>query len=239
MILVDNRVGSKELLGMFPPGRARLARLEFADFAFTGNGPCGLPWLVGVERKTIDDLVNCIASGRLSGSQLEGLVNGYNTVHLVVEGMFKADVDGRLVKWARGKWNSLQGNRVFMLWDVLLFLHTLENVVGVKVWRTMNRAETVDWVVGLHQWWTVKEWEEHHGHEQPHTGNSVEIARHSFERRVAAQLKGVGWERAKEIAGMGVSVGQMVGMEEKEWEGVKGIGKVLAKSIVKELWGIK
>jgi ERCC4-type nuclease len=213
--------------------------LEYGDFAFEGNGPDGVPWLVGIERKTIGDLCNCIGSGRMSGNQLEGLVNGYNTVYVVVEGRFKADEQGVLVTWGFGAWKKPSHGRQFMLRDVFLFLHTLENVVGLKTWRTGTKEETVDWIMSLHQWWTVKEWDEHHGHQQPHTNLSPDLAPHTFERRVAAQLKGVGWARAKEIAGTGACMAEMVGWEEKEWREIEGIGEVLSRSIVKELRGIK
>lgn len=239
MILVDNRSGSKELHPLFPQGKAKLTRLEYGDFAFLGNGPEETPWLVGIERKTIGDLTNCIASGRMSGNQLEGLVNGYNTVYIVVEGRFKADDLGVLVTWGFGKWKRQSHGRQFMLRDVFLFLHTLENVVGLKTWRTGDKKETVDWILSLHQWWTVKEWEEHHGHQQPHTGLSPDLMPHSFERRVAAQLKGVGWGRAKAIADTGASINEMVAWDERNWMDIEGIGEVLSESIVRELRGVK
>ncbi len=248
MILVDNRSGSKELLSLFPRGKARLTHLEYADFAFTGNGPEGTPWLVGIERKTISDLTNCIASGRMSGNQLEGLVNSYNTVYVVVEGRFKADDEGVLVTWGFGKWKRPSHGRQFMLQDVFLFLHTLENVVGLKTWRTGDKKETVDWIMSLHQWWTVKEWEEHHGHQQPHTDLSPAFVKASFERRVAAQLDGVGWIKAKAIESTRVCVAEWGDWDVDEWSAItwqdeKGklhhIGDILAKSIVEELRGLK
>jgi ERCC4-type nuclease len=239
MILVDNRSGSKELYPLFPSGKAKLTRLEFGDFAFTGNGPEGIPWLVGIERKTIGDLVACIGSGRMSGNQLEGLVNGYNTVYVVVEGRFKADDEGVLVTWGFGKWKRPSHGRQFMLRDVFLFLHTLENVVGLKTWRTGDKRETVDWIMSLYQWWTVKEWEEHHGHQQPHTDLSPVFVKASFEQRVMAQLKGVGWVRAKAIANIGASVEEMVAWDEERWKEIDGIGDVLSRSITAELRGLR
>lgn len=239
MILVDNRAGSKELFSLFPRGRAKLTRLEYGDFAFTGNGPDGVPWLVGIERKTIGDLVSCIGSGRMSGNQLEGLVNAYNTVYVVVEGMFRAGDTGVLEVWGRGQWRQWDRGRLFMLRDVHLFLHTLENVVGLKTWRTRTKVETVEWISSLYQWWTVKEWDEHHAHQQPHTSLSPDLAPHSLVRRVAAQLKGVGWGRAKAIDQAVMNVSQMCGMSEGEWESIEGIGEGLSKSIVGELRGIK
>jgi ERCC4-type nuclease len=126
-----------------------------------------------------------------------------------------------------------------MLRDIHLFLHTLENVVGLKTWRTGDKKETVDWIMSLHQWWTVKEWEEHHGHQQPHTDLSPAFVKASFEKRVAAQLAGVGWVRAKAIADTGMSVREMVEMYPEDWRKIEGIGDVLSESIYGEFRGAK
>ena len=86
-VQVDDRVGSRELL----PELKRLhipaekVRLPFADAAFEGNGPAG-PVKVGIERKTIYDLMQSMTTGRLSAHQLPGLVQNFDHRWIVVEG---------------------------------------------------------------------------------------------------------------------------------------------------------
>jgi ERCC4-type nuclease len=90
--------------------------------------------------------------------------------------------------------------------------------------------------MALHHWWT-KEYAEHKGHLQAHTGPIVDISRQSLVRRVAAQLDGIGWEKAKEIDLAFGSVMEMVMADERDFAMLKGIGKTLSRSIVDQLRG--
>ncbi len=240
MIIVDNRTGSKELLPYFPPGEAILGHLEYADFAFSGNGPNNTPWLIGVERKTITDLIACMESGRFSGHQLKGLINSYNEVHLIVEGFFKAASSGVLVEWKNMQWTSLgYGSRCYMLRDIWLFLTTIsvKPESSIRWMTTTNPRETARFVSTLHRWWTWKEYGEHRSHLQPDTGRVASLDGYSFERKVASQLSGIGWEKSKIIEEEFDSVSDMVLAKEEDWMQVEGIGKKLSKSIVAELKG--
>ena len=237
MIMIDNRAGSKELFPLFPPGDAKLTCLPYADFSFTGKGPDEVPWLIGIERKTIRDLLNSMSSGRLAGHQLIGLVNSYNTVYLIVEGLFRPKPNNGLLQiWQDRNWITLsQGNRNYMLRDVWLFLSTLTIKTGIHCIMTHTEYETVHYTTSLYWWWTRKEYNEHRSYLQPHNGDIAPMTSHSLVRRVAAQLKGVGWERAKAIANEFSSVEEMVECNEDGWVFINGIGAKLAKSITQEL----
>ena len=65
--------------------------------------------------------------------------------------------------------------------------------------------------------------------------DAIALTKQSLVRRVANQLSGVGWKRAKEIDKVIYSVNLMCGMDEDEWKLIEGIGKTLSKQIVKEL----
>jgi NAD-dependent DNA ligase len=54
---------------------------------------------------------------------------------------------------------------------------------------------------------------------------------------MAAQLKGVGWERAKAVDGKFGSVVEMVCAPQGTWKGIDGIGDKLSRSIVAEMEG--
>ncbi len=245
MITVDNRVGSKELLPYFPPGEAVLGRLEYADFAFEGNGPGDIPWRIGIERKTIRDLITCMQSGRFSGHQLKGLINGYNEVYLVVEGLFKANgKDGLLMTYEGGEWRALGlGDNCYMMRDIWLFLNTITVKSNIRWMTTTNPRDTARFVSTLHRWWTWKEYEEHRAHLRPDTGKIASFGKDSFERRVAYQLEGVGWGGGQSIGKSQLieaefdSVEEMCLADENRWMQIEGIGKKLSKSIVAELKG--
>jgi ERCC4-type nuclease len=240
LITIDRRIGSADILNHMPPGVAELGDLEYGDAMFVGNGQDDEAWLIGIERKTISDLLNCIASGRLSGHQLIGMNNSYHQSYIVVEGLYRPNPkDGILEVYKFGKWLPLDlGKRRFMVRDVVAFIQTLQIVAGVVVWHTANLSETANYIVGLHHWWTSKAFEEHHSHMMPHTGVTVELYKHSFVRRVASQLEGVGWNRrAKAIDGVFQSVVDMALADEEQWRDIEGIGKKLAVSITKQFRG--
>jgi len=237
VIYVDDRVGSKELWHLFPGGMAALTHLEYADFAFTGHYEDG-DIMVGVERKRIGDFVNSMTSGRLSGRQLIGMLNSYHYNYLVIEGLFRANpTDGVLEVYKRGGWEMYHaGKRTFMARDIWAFMNTIEIVCGVHCYYCPRETDTTQYIMALHHWWT-KEYGEHKGHLQPHTGVTVELSKHSLVRRVAACLDGVGWDRAKAIDKHFGSVVDLVRADEKELRGIEGIGKGLSGSITKQLRG--
>ena len=76
MILVDSREGSKQLQPLLRD--SKLTRLEFADFAFTGSDRDGRISQIGIEYKTLPDVLSCIADGRFAGHQLPGMMKAYD-----------------------------------------------------------------------------------------------------------------------------------------------------------------
>lgn len=240
MIYIDPRKGSGELLHLFPAGDAKLERLDYADFSFLGNGLDGVPYLIGIERKVIRDLLNSMTSGRFAGHQLPGLLNSYHVVHLVVEGIIRPNpATGVLEIRNRTTWKTLElGSRRFMMRDVWCFINTLEIKCGIHCTFTSTDHETVKYVTSLYQWWNRKEYAEHRSHLQPNLGTTVPLAAYSLVQKVAAQLKGVGWDkRSKAISDNFCSVADMVAASESDWKAVDGIGAKLSKSITAELKG--
>ena len=239
MIYIDNRTGSKELLSLFPRGTAELTHLDYADFMFTGHYEDG-DIVIGIERKTIGDFVNCMCSGRLSGHQLIGMLNSYHYVYIIIEGIYRAHpVSGILQLEAKSGdfWYDLKlGERKFMARDVWAFQNTLEVVCGLHCDHTPTPSDTAYYIRALKHWWT-KEYEEHRGHLQPHTGTTVELSKQTLVRRVAACLDGVGWGKAKALDMEYDSVIGLAAALEKELMEVEGIGKKLAKSIVDQIHG--
>jgi len=237
MIIIDNRTGSKELHRLFPKGTATLSYLEYADFAFSGHSEDG-DVLVGVERKRIGDFINCMCSGRFSGRQLIGMLNSYHYLYLIIEGMFRANpTNGILEVWRRGGWQEYTaGKRRFMARDVWTFMNTMQVVCGLHCYHCSRETDTVQYIMALHHWW-MKEYAEHRGHLQPHTGTVVELSKQSLVRRVAACLDGIGWEKAKALDLRFGTVEELVGASSEELSAVEGIGKGLTASIIKQLQG--
>ena len=237
MILVDDRTGSAELEPLIQTTTA-VVRLEYADFSWVGWGPTG-PAIIGVERKTIMDLISSMISGRLSGHQMVGLMADYDWVYLLVEGQWKADTAGglqNLTTWNR--WVKVKiGKREFKMADIYNFLNTLTVMCGAVIVRTSTPQETALWLDGTYRWWQ-KGWEEHKSHSQFQIREGfVSLQKPTLVTRVAKEFAGVGWGKARVI---GKKYRTMQGLMNADMKGlmdVDGIGKVLAKSIVREVEG--
>src|SRR5215471_7722117 len=130
MILIDERVGSKELLPYFKPFdvEAEICRLGFADAAFVGNGPDGII-SIGIERKVLGDLLASMRAERLAGHQLDGLLENYQVNYLIVEGICRPGRNGELEQIRGNDWRAIYIGRTPMLYrEMDNFLTTMEAV---------------------------------------------------------------------------------------------------------------
>lgn len=239
-VKIDDRVGSRELL----PELRKLhcptekVRLPFADAAFEGEGEKG-PVKVGVERKTVGDLIQSMTSGRLSSHQLPGLVQEYDYRWIVVEGLWRPGRDGVIEVWRKGGWR--QADTRLGWFEVDRYLTTLEVRGGCWVRRTGSLWETAVLVNSLYKWWG-KDWKEHRGHLQLEKGlmpDRVLYTKPSYPRLVASVLPGIGWEKSKAVAKRFRTVRAMVEAGPAEWRQVPGIGKTLGLRLPMILEGVK
>lgn len=164
MIRVDPRAGSKDLVA--PLERRGLPvsveTLEFGDVSFTGHGPRERPVLLGIEHKTLSDLLGCLATKRYEGHQLVGLHNTYETAWLLVEGRWHTDTEGYLMEMRRGGFKRIAWGSAGMQRRTLMKkLFTFEHCGGVRVRVTQDRNESLDWIHAMYGWWVGKEFEAH------------------------------------------------------------------------------
>ena len=243
-MFIDNRAGSKELVSVIPKGIPHeLVRLPFGDVMWMGNGPDGAPRSIGVEYKQLNDLCNCITTGRLSGHQLIGLCNEYWRSYLLIEGIWRGNPqDGLLEVLRHGKWQPLTlGSRRFMAREITNYLNTLTIMTGIVVWQTGSGGESGEWLASTYRWWE-KKWEDHHAHKQFNLreidGPGVcKLIRPNLVHRVAAQLDGIGYDKGEILGRKFKTVMGLVCADEGELREVDGVGKVLAKKITNQLRG--
>ena len=238
-LLVDDRVGSIELVKHLKLA-CEATRLEYGDFAFFGNGPDDQILSIGIERKTLSDLVNSMQSGRLSGHQLIGLVDTYHIVYLLIEGTYRVNWDTGTIMVPRGKgWTPLGfGARTFSYREVANFLNTLAIIGNVHVWFTHDIVESGAWIRFTYNWWQ-KAWEEHKAHKAFNRSRqgptNALLVKPTILQRIANQLTGIGWEKAGELSAKFPTTESLVSAEPKDLMEVRGIGKGLANKIWKEL----
>lgn|SRR5689334_283199 len=241
MVLIDERVGSRELLsGLRGLGiDADLAGRLDADFQFTGLGPTGMV-LIGIERKAIQDLLNSMRDRRLAGQQLSRMTACYDVCYLVVEGVWRRQRGTGAVEIMNGAWRSSRGGHKYA--EVDRFLCSLEQLAGLRLRRTGDEEETCAVLADLYSWWQ-KEYEEHRSLEAiyappPDTrvqrGHRATAFRRepTLKEKWAAQLPGVD-ARAIEIAAQFSSAREMADADVERWMEVGcRVGRKTAENIV-------
>jgi ERCC4-type nuclease len=166
-VLIDYRAGSKELL-KYPPFdecgelcEIKSAKGEAAgDVMFYGNGAQGRV-SVGVELKSIDDLMSSSSNGRLQGTQLPVMLDEYDVVWLLYYGDVRpAPGSCALQIWRKGQWrNHYVGNRQVPYSYFSGFIISLQEV-GINVAHARDISEAAAWLAELVRWRT-KPWHKH------------------------------------------------------------------------------
>jgi len=246
-ILVDDRLGSRELVPVFKklalPVEKR--RLEFGDIAFGGNGPRG-PVEIGVERKTVNDLINSFNSGRLPTHQLPGMVQTYPYRWIIVEGYWRPGPDNVIEVFKKfGEKPTKDGRGMMMVgaWYPAITQTAWSQLIG-RTWnleiegacwveRTGGPRETVEIVGSLFRWWG-KRWKDHRAHlglEKGITPDRVLFEKPSFPRLFAGIFPGVEWTKSKAAAKHFHTIRRMANAGPREWRKVVGFGEKLSTTI--------
>lgn len=234
-MLVDDRAGSRELVKYEPlSSSSQLCRLDAGDVALAGNGPSG-DLMVGVEVKSIWDLISSINTGRLQATQLPALLSTYEVAWVLFYGSYRPGAGGRLEIAKGAGWREFKlGERPVPYGYLESFLFDCA-ALGVKVKHVANVRDACTWLGVLHRWWS-KPWDHHKGMHTLDRSRDISLmpgmdGPTHLRVKVAAQLPGVGFERALSAANHFGSVVDMVCADEAEWESVPGIGKVVAKAV--------
>lgn len=236
-LFVDDRTGSVELEPLIT-APTEIIRLSSADFAIWGNGPEGMV-TVGIERKAVPDLLQSMESGRFSGHQLPKMLNDYNYVYLMVEGLWRPrSADGLLEVWKRNKWVPYSGgSRRYMARDIGNYLNTLAIICGIHVWRTDNPMHSGQWLSDLYRWWQ-KPWERHRSHFKQFNvipPPKAMLRKPTLLHRIVKEFEGIGWDKGKALEGHFGTLSNLLFASEKDIKKVPGIGKKLAARLYREL----
>lgn len=248
MIYVDRRVGSKDLLAPLKSAGldAVLEDLEFADVAFSGQGPKGTTVDIGIELKRLNDCIQSLRTGRLAGHQLPGLRAQYEHAWLIVEGQWGANEQGYVTTYQgrqRG-WHTTPGKmRASELEKQIL---TLELCGGLHARYTNTRADTVRFLVNLYRWWTDTALDHHTSHLAVH--DQPTLVPINQWRQAFTKLPGIGIKASKSVAEhFGNSLRDAARATVSEWAAIlvvdestgtsRRIGTKVAERIVKFLEG--
>lgn len=241
MLLVDERIGSKDLLT--PLQRygvpAELARLEFADFAFVGRGVGNTDITIGIELKETRDLISSLQSSRFAGHQLPGLITTYDRVWLLTEGIWRAG-DGDVLEALMGGWRTVSvGRRRIMANDLESWLLSIIIRGGINYWHCQTRRDTVRFLSVLYRFWTVKALDEHKSTRvmyspplRQHPDRATFVEPTPFQKGISGLIEGIGWEKSEALEKHFKSSFQALTLATaKDLQDVPGIGKTLANRI--------
>lgn len=235
MIMVDYRIGSKQLT----PELLRLGlqveevELEYGDVAFEAYGPEG-EYLVGVERKTLSDLLTCMTDSRYSAHQLPGMLRSYQENYLLLEGAFRRGPNGSIQVYI-GQWVETNRNPRRITYDQFdKFLWTVRRQAGVHVFRCRSIEDSAHHIRNLYDH-CRKRWEDHKSfHRFAHNGSIVDtlINKPSLVRRIAKEFDGLGWIKSKGIAD-NFNIPQQFANATVEQLKAAGLGPALANRVYK------
>lgn len=241
ILYIDTAVGSRELEPLLRR-RGIQCKLEPrlpADFALLGRGRDGEPWRVGVERKTLSDLGSSLLMNRLFGTQLPRMVEEYDRIWLLIEGIFRPGNDDAIEVWGRSGW---QVSRTPLTWSQLQgWLLTYDEATHGKGrrWRTSNEGETASWLSTLLRWWS-KPYHRHAGHiaielnlPMPSRAHAM-IHKPNRVQKTAFSLDLIGAKTALKVGRHFRSIHKMTNASVEEW--VKaGVGKKAAATLYRWL----
>jgi ERCC4-type nuclease len=242
MILVDSRVGSREVLPFIQRLgiNAQIAELQFGDMCFDGKGPNGTI-TIGIERKTLGDFLNCIDDSRYAAHQKPGLSAMYARDILMLEGTWKPDsASGYLMEligtlaWRPYKYRT-QMVRYSKLFRYLLSVQ----LSGTLVVQTRNIEETAYNTVEIYHYFQ-KKFEDHISLQQTQRLNIPDLKIHpSLVRKWAADIEGVGVKHSLEAEKAFKTPYDLALSDETQWVRIPGVGVKLAQRIYRQIHGEK
>ncbi len=192
---------------------------------------------IGVEVKTVGDLLACITSRRFVENQLGGLQDCYGFWYLLVEGQYMAGEDGELLIW-RGRWvQPTWGSSGWLYRRVAHWLTSMVVQGGARLLQTRDRAETIAALHAEYTWWTAEDWSEHTAVREHAWSSGIRRGntRPPTLARMLAQLKSLGPKRAMAACTHFKGLDAVQGACAELWQEVPGVGKATARAVVKEL----
>jgi len=247
MILLDDRIGSKDMRGALERQGVQvdLTRLDSCDVAFVGRGIDDEPITVGIELKRVhgsdgakSDLLTSLRSGRLAGHQLGGM-QAYERAWLITEGLWRGNDEGVLEIWERGHWQPVRaGNSFLLMGDVESQILSIITRGGLSYWHCPMQRDTIRFITRLYRWWTDKSLDEHRSHQAiylPPPDRAIFTEQSVFLKMMSC-VPGVGYDKALALnayfeGDKDGAFDRMYTASVKGLQDVPGIGMLLAQRI--------
>lgn len=243
MIYVDQRKGSIELL----PHLQRLnlaaeaSSLEFGDVCFEGKGPAGT-LTIGIERKTLHDMLACIEDARYAGHQRPGMKQLYDISILLLEGHWRPhDPDGFLMEGFNGgvTWGYCKHRSQRTMHSKLYRYLISVQLSGVFVIHSRDLIHSAH-VIGEWFHYFQKRWEDHTSMMEVQKVNIPSLfAKPPLVKKWANDLEGIGVKMGDLAARHFKTPIRLATADELEWLKIPGIGVRTAQDIYRQVQGLK
>lgn len=220
--------------------KAESASLDSGDFCFEGNGPEG-SIAVGIERKTLHDILMCIDDGHLT-SQLLKMKDLYTLRVVIIEGHWKPhDQSMLLMEGFNGGMNfgycKPNGSRV-MYSKLYRYLISV-SLSGAIVTYSRDPQHTG---VNVAEWFHYfqKRWKDHTSlRELPKVAIPTLNAKPTLTRKWAFAIDSIG-EKLSDFATRQFKTPiALATADEAEWLKIPGVGVRTAQQIVREVNGYR
>ena len=198
---------------------------------------------MGIELKTLGDLLSSLKSGRLGGRQIPGIVHYYDVPYLMIHSLMRAEPrTGILQQMIRrrgekkGRWRDVRIKGEGWTYDHLWrWLWSIEIQSGVRIRTCSSEFEACLQLVAIHHSW-MKPWDGHKSLKVFDSSGCPPLAdRRSLTLRWAKELPNIGWTKAAAVAARFDSPWEMANAEVEELMEAKGVGKTIASRAVEEI----
>ena len=205
--------------------------------AFFGAGPEG-DWYIGIEYKTVDDVVACIKSGRFTGTQLPGMLRTYDMSFLLIEGLALLDHNSGQMAKRVGK-TSYPFGLPYRNFDNFLTSVSVHSALAGKpcvVKKSASMNETVHIIRDMFEYFQ-KPWDKHKSISRPDL-TKMQTASYDLEvikvtptdpeypkyvlRKAIFQIDRVGWDLSGKAADHFGTLENALAASRLDWEDVFG-----------------
>jgi len=248
MIYVDERTGSKELVAVIQSLGVPVesTRLEYGDAMFEGNGPDG-PTLIGVERKTLGDMLQCVEDARYAAHQLPGMKMLYTKSYLCLEGLWcpgstNSDYANKLMVGYQGgkSWGPFnpRSGRTPLYAKLYRYLMSVA-LSGVTVTQSLNQWHTGYNICEMFAYYQ-KPWKSHTSLiEVQKVAIPTLMGKPSLTRKWATDIDDIGVVMSLQAEEKFKTPIALANSEERDWLTLEGMGVPRARRIVRDIRGWK
>ncbi len=245
MILADAAVGSHELIARINKRGVPCQKdnLPFGDFMFEGKTDQGNK-MIGIERKKVPDMVDCIDSARYAGHQQIGMSQWFRFRFLIIEGIWKAHHEDLNLMHVVGKeYRPFMHGRYPVRYSKLFrYLISAQLTGGAYVIYSPSDTQTVINICEIYHFFQ-KRWEDHTAMQAIYVPPVASFTTPTLLLEFLSRLHGLGSKlaplAAKHFSRYGGTpaekIARVLKADEVEWLMIEGVNPKVVGKIMKEL----